>query len=187
MVIGGGHRLLVSLLTMHTLIVPYKLVSFAGLGANGADLDIVEHGSLISFHLEITEPRPQQYSFMQQVLLYGNLKVHWRQRENARVSHLKGKKGIPRSISHRKLYEFYEQHLVMFGSQSRWAIEFLSGTDIKQSTRRRYMSGADHLLEAGVVPYLCRLENTAGAVFNRSSLNTVRNWTVDKIRNAVKL
>lgn len=186
-VIGGGHRLGVSILTIHTLILPYKLVSFTGLGPNGDDLDIFEYGGLITFNVEATEPRPQQYSFMQQVVLYGHLKVQWQDMERARVSKLKGRKRNPRYMSHKTLYEFYEQQSDICGSQARWAIAFLGGKGIKQSTRRNYMSGADRLLDAGVVPYLCHLENTANASFNRGSLNAVRNWSVEKVRDVVEL
>lgn len=187
LVIGGGHRLCVSTLTIHTLILPYKLVSFAGLGTNGGDLNIFKYGGLISFNVEVTEPRPRQYSFMQQVLLYGNLKQQWQDMEKARVSKLKGRKRMPRYMSHKHLYEFYEQQSELCGSQSRWATDFLSVNTIKQSTRRNYMSGADRLLDAGVVPYLCNLENTANVSFNRASLNAVRNWTVDKVKDVVEL
>lgn len=186
-IIGGGHRLCVSTLTVHTLVLPYKLVPFVGLGQNGRDLDVLEYGGLIMFNVEATEPRPQEYSFMQQVMLYGNLKLQWQDMEKLRVSKLKGRKRIPRCMSHRNLFEFYEQQSELCGSQSRWAIGFLSGNEIKQSTRRNYMSGADRLLDAGVVPYLCHLESTANACFSRASLNAVRNWSVGKVRDVVEL
>lgn len=184
-VIGGGHRLLASGRVLHALILPYKVVSFDGMGRDGDTLDLFEYRGLIAFHVEVTEPRPEKYGFMQQITLYGDLKERWQRMEKDRVSHLKGKKAIPQAMSHRKLYEFYEKTVDGAGPTSRWAIEFL--TDMKQSTRRHYMSGADRLLEAGVVPYLSYLERLGVAAFNKSSLNSVRNWSVTKIRKVIEL
>lgn len=76
-VIGGGHRLLSSSRVLHTLILPYRTVSFDGLGVDGKDLDLFAHKGLIAFYVEVTEPRPEEYGFMEQVALYGDLKERW--------------------------------------------------------------------------------------------------------------
>ncbi|PXF41955.1 hypothetical protein BWQ96_08309 [Gracilariopsis chorda] len=184
-IIGGGHRLLSSGRVLHTLLLPYKLVSFDGIGPDGDALDIFGYRGLIAFHVEVTEPRPEKYCFMEQVALYGELKRRWQRMEKERTSQLRGKKAIPKAMSHRKLYELYESTADKAGPKSRWAIEFL--TDMKQSTRRHYMSGADRLLDAGVVPYLSYLERVGVATFNKASLNAVRNWPVSKIRKVTDL
>lgn len=192
MVIGGGHRLLASGRTLHTLVLPYKLVSFAGIGHGGQDIDILQYKGIIAFHVEVNEPRPERYGFMQQLLLYDDLKAHWKDTERIRVSKLKGRKGKPQAMTHTKLYDFYEDTIGFAGSKSRYAIDFFcqkanEKTKITPGTRRQYMSGADRLLQAGVVPYLCHLEEIGVATFTRSSLYSVRNWKVEKVKQVVEL
>lgn len=192
MIIGGGHRYVSSSRVLHGSVIPYKLVNFSGVLGDREELDIIRNKGIIAFHVESNEPRPQRYGFMEQVLLYDDLKMHWTRMEEERVSGLKGRKCIPHKMSHTKLFQFYESTFDMVGAKSRWAIEFLSRKDnrhvnISAATRRQYMSGADRLLEAGVVPYLSSLEQEVVAVFNRSSLHAVRNWSVDKIRKVVEL
>lgn len=191
-IIAGGHRFCSSSRTLHTLILPYKLVSFSGLGANGEDLDVLKYKGFIAFQVEVNEPRPERYGFMQQVLLYEDLKEHWKHVESMRVSRLSGRKAVPQAMTHPKVFDMYEKLTAFHGSKCRWAIEFLSRKDnrnveIVQSTRRQYMSGADRLLDAGVVPYLSYLEETGVASFTRSSLYAVRNWSPEKVKKVVEL
>lgn len=191
-VIGGGHRLLSSYRTLHTLVIPYKVVSLEGIGSSGEELNLFDYKGIIAFHVEVNEPRPQRYGFMQQLLLYEDLKTHWKEAEKARVSKLKGRKARPQAMTHNKLYDFYESTLGFAGTKSRYAIEFLyqranEKVKITPGTRRQYMSGADRLLDAGVVPYLSELEEAGVASFNRSSLYSVRNWKVEKVRQVVEI
>lgn len=192
LILGGGHRFMALTRVLHGGIIPYKLVDFSGITINGKEMDVVKHKGIIAFQVETNEPRPDRYAIMEQVLLYDDLKAHWRRLEDERVSKLKGRKSIPRKLTHPKLFEFYEATAHKVGAKSRWAIDFLSGKDsrnakISAATRRQYMTGADRLLEAGVVPYLVSLEQDGLATFNRGSLYAVRKWSVEKIRQVVEL
>lgn len=184
-IIGGGHRLLSSSLVLHTLVLPYKVVSFHGIGTTDVPFSIFDHEGPVVFHIEVSETRPEKYRFMEQVRLYGFLKKRWRKEELKRVSNLRGRRGRPRPVSHRKLYQYYGKMASSTVSNCRWAIEFMMTNT--HNTRRHYMSGADRLLESGVVPYLSYLESIGTATFNKATLNAVRNWSVDKVRKVVGL
>lgn len=184
-ILGGGHRLLSASLVLHALVLPYKLVSFDGIIVSGVPFSIYDHEGPIAFHIEVSETRPETYGFMEQVRLYGRLKERWRKGEDERVSKLRGKKATPKSLSHRKLYEYYDRMMASTGPKCRWAIGFMKTKT--HATRRHYMSGADRILEGGVLPYLSHLESTGVATFNRASLNAVRKWSVEKIRKVVAL
>ncbi|KAI0557664.1 hypothetical protein FGB62_275g07 [Gracilaria domingensis] len=56
---------------------------------------------------------------------------------------------------------------------------------MQKKNRSGYMSGADKLLKAKVVAAFCHFEGFANTRFNLSTLNTVRNWPLQKIRNTV--
>lgn len=193
MILGGGeHRFMSSSRVLHGNVIPYKLVNFSDVLDGSEQLEIIQYKGIIAFEVEANEPREERYGLMEQVLLYGDLKEYWKRLEGERVSRLKGRKAILRKISHNKIYRLYEETAELVGLKSRWAIEFLSGKDsklvrISPATRRQYMSGADRLLDAGVVPCLSSLEQDRVAAFNRGSLYAVRNWSVEKIRKAVDL
>ncbi|KAI0557914.1 hypothetical protein FGB62_251g01 [Gracilaria domingensis] len=184
-VVGGGHRILTAAHIMQILLLPYQVLNLDGLTQFGRPVSVLTHDALISHHLEATEPRPEPFSLMEQVLSFKRLMEYWNWcEEQKHVADGKRPKRMP-AMTQTKLMALYDSLKEESGENSKYAIEFMSPP--KESTCQGYISGARRLLQAGVVEYLCELECAGIATFPRRTLNVVKTWKVEKIRDRVDL
>ncbi|KAI0556680.1 Papain-like cysteine peptidase [Gracilaria domingensis] len=89
------------------------------------------------------------------------------------------------AMTQTKLMAAYDELKEDTAESSKYAIDFMSPPN--KSTRQGYISGAQRMLKAGVVPYLCELESAGLASFPRRTLNVVKTWPVEKIKARVDL
>ncbi|KAI0567470.1 Papain-like cysteine peptidase [Gracilaria domingensis] len=184
-VVGGGHRILVAAHFLQIPILPYQVLDLSGLTEFDKPVSVLTHDALISHHLEATEPRPQPYSLMEQVLSFARLQEYWLWREEQKV--IKSGKRPKRapSMTQTKLMAAYDELKDDTAESSKYAIDFMSPPN--PNTRHGYISGAQRLLKAGVVPFLCDLECEGLATFPRRTLNVVKTWSIEKIKARTQL
>ncbi|KAI0556784.1 Papain-like cysteine peptidase [Gracilaria domingensis] len=171
-VVGGGHRILVAAHIMHIMILPYQVLDLSGLSEFGRDVSVLTHDAIISHHLEATEPRPEPFSLMEQVLSFARLEQYWIWREQQRLLESGKKPRRNPAMTQTKLMAAYDELKEDTAESSKYAIDFMSPPN--KSTRQGYISGAQRMLKAGVVPYLCELESAGLASFPRRTLNVVK-------------
>ncbi|PXF44278.1 hypothetical protein BWQ96_05982 [Gracilariopsis chorda] len=184
LVVGGSHRLLVSAHLNHMLLIPYRLINLSGMGTNNIIVHLKRYDGIIAHHVESSEPRPQVHTIMDQVLMYGKLKEFWTSQQINRRKLTRTTRARPPSMTHNKLLHLYKVLQTSAGINSCHAIQFLDFT-LKPNSISGYMSGADKLLQADVLPDLCYLEKQARTRFSRASLNTVRHWCLHRIQKNV--
>ncbi|KAI0557191.1 MADS-box transcription factor [Gracilaria domingensis] len=184
MVVSGGHRLLLAAQTKHILFLPYQEIDVRDLKEFDTKLNLITHEPLLAFHVETTNPRPVPYDIIQQVGLFGRLKRYWVWQETMRIREI-GKKKLS-AMTQNKLLDTYAELQKDAKGRNKFAIAFIDESP-SDPTKKGYMTGAEHLLKADVLDDLYYLEATGPVRFNKSSLNTVRNWTVEKIKNTVLL
>ncbi|PXF45083.1 hypothetical protein BWQ96_05122 [Gracilariopsis chorda] len=184
LVVGGSHPLLVSAHLNHMLLIPYWLISLSGMDTDNIIVQLKRYDGIIAHHVDSSEPRPQMYTIMDQVLMYGKLKEFWTLQQINRRKQTRTTRARPPSMNHNKLLHLYKVLQTSAGINSHHAIQLLDFT-LKPNSIRGYMSGADKLLHADVLPDLCYLEKHGRTRFSRAPLNTVRNWSFPRIQKTV--
>ncbi|KAI0556785.1 Ulp1 protease [Gracilaria domingensis] len=185
MVVSGGHGLLLASLVKHLHFLPYQVIDVRDLEEFGNNLHMAIHEPILAYHVETTNPRPAPYDIMQQVGLFGRLKEYWVWQEQQRILE-SGKKMKMSAMTQNKLLATYADLREDAEGRHKFAIGFIEDSPA-DPTKKGYMTGAERLLKADVLEDLCYLEATGPTRFNKSSLNTVRNWSVQKIKNTVAL
>ncbi|PXF44281.1 hypothetical protein BWQ96_05985 [Gracilariopsis chorda] len=184
LVVGGSHRLLVSAHLNHMLLIPYRLINLSRMGTDNIIVQLKRYEGIIAHHVKFSEPRPQIYTIMDQVPMYGKRKEFWTPQQINRRKQTRTTRARPPSMNQNMMLHLYKVLQTSAGINSRHAIQLLDFT-LKPNSISEYMSGANKLLQADVLPHLCYLEKQARTRFSRASLNTVRHWCLHRIQKTV--